>query len=147
VNADLARAVFAFLALPGVIAFALPLWLARGRPFQPIGLVALVPGLVGLFWCVRDFYVKGKGTLAPWSPPKELVVVGLYRWSRNPMYVSVLLVLVGWALGFGSRTLWIYAAIVAVGFHLRVLLNEEPFLARTHGAAWETYRGRVRRWL
>ena len=96
---------------------------------------------------MRDFYVKGKGTLAPWSPPQRLVVVGLYRWSRNPMYVSVLLILLGWAIGFGSRTLFGYAGIVAVGFHLRVVLAEEPFLARTHGEAWESYRQSVRRWL
>jgi len=63
------------------------------------------------------------------------VVVGLYEYSRNPMYVAVLIMLVGWAIAYASTTLWIYAAAVAVIFHLRVLLHEEPFLTRVHGTA------------
>ena len=107
----------------------------------------MILGTVLLLWCVRDFYVAGKGTLAPWSPPRNLVVVGLYRWSRNPMYIAVLLILIGWALAFESRGLWTYVAGIAVAFHLRVVLYEEPWLARTHGTAWDKYRARVRRWL
>jgi protein-S-isoprenylcysteine O-methyltransferase Ste14 len=64
---------------------------------HPAGFFVLIVGTLGLLWCVRDFYVRGKGTLAPWSPPQNLVVVGLYRYSRNPMYVCVVLVLLGWA--------------------------------------------------
>jgi protein-S-isoprenylcysteine O-methyltransferase Ste14 len=100
-----------------------------------------------LLWCVRDFYVAGRGTLAPWSPPRRLVTVGPYRLSRNPMYVAVLLILCGWALTFASPTFWFYMACVAVAFHLRVVFFEEPWLARTHGAAWLAYRNRVPRWL
>jgi protein-S-isoprenylcysteine O-methyltransferase Ste14 len=96
---------------------------------------------------VRDFYVAGRGSLAPWAPPERLVVIGLYRLSRNPMYIAVLLVLVGWATMFASRTLWVCAALLAIAFHLRVVFGEEPWLARTHGAEWTTYRGRVPRWL
>jgi protein-S-isoprenylcysteine O-methyltransferase Ste14 len=148
---DFARALFAFLALPGVVAYAAPLWLARADPSAPAfrarGWPLVLLGSFLLLWCVRDFYVTGKGTLAPWAPPKRLVVVGLYRWSRNPIYIAVVLILVGWALGFGSRVLYVYAGIVALGFHLRVVLGEEPFLARTHGEAWERYRARVPRWL
>ena len=100
-----------------------------------------------LLWCVRDFYVVGRGSLAPWSPPKNLVTTGLYRFTRNPMYVAVLTILCGWALYFDSRTLWTYAAIVAIAFHLRVIYGEEPWLARTHGEAWIAYRAKVPRWL
>jgi protein-S-isoprenylcysteine O-methyltransferase Ste14 len=100
-----------------------------------------------LGWCVRDFYVLGKGTLAPWDPPKRLVVLGLYRYSRNPMYVGVLCIVIGWALGFRSQSLAIYAASLLVLFHLRVVFFEEPFLARTHGAEWDRYKASVRRWL
>ena len=81
------------------------------------------------------------------APPQKLVVTGLYRFSRNPMYVAVSLILFGWAACFGSRQLLVYAAIVAVVFHLRVIFGEEPWLARTHGAAWEAYTARVPRWL
>src|SRR5687767_4930613 len=123
------RALLAFLALPGIVAFLVPLTVLSGpdatwRTFQLVGLLALVPGLVLLFWCIREFYVAGKGTLAPWEPPRRLVVSGPYRFSRNPMYVAVLLVLIGWAAGFQSRALSIYAATMAVVFHLRVILAE-----------------------
>ena len=144
------RAVIAFLALPGMVAFVIPvawLWQADHTQLaQPLGLLLLAFGVLGLFWCVRDFYVSGKGTLAPWAPPKTLVVVGLYRYSRNPMYVSVALVLVGWAVSFGARALLIYALVVVVAFHLRVVLGEEPWLARTHGEQWEQYCAHVPRW-
>ena len=112
----------------------------------PYGLALIALGTFGLLWCVRDFYVSGKGTLAPWAPPQTLVVVGLYRYSRNPMYVCVLVVLLGWAVSFGSVGLLGYAVAVGVAFHLRVVLGEEPWLGRTHGAAWQQYTRRVRRW-
>jgi protein-S-isoprenylcysteine O-methyltransferase Ste14 len=146
------RALLAFLALPGVVAIALPAWFAadtlrNGGRFHAVGLLPMVAGLTLLLWCVRDFYVAGKGTLAPWSPPKQLVTTGLYRYSRNPMYVAVATMLAGWALAFASPRLAIYAGIVVVAFQLRVVFGEEPWLAGTHGAAWEEYRARVPRWL
>ena len=145
-----AKALLAFLALPGVVSLAVPVsWLlAAGRTqvVQPLGLVPLVPGCVALVWCVRDFYVRGKGTLAPWSPPAHLVILGLYRYTRNPMYVAVTLMLLGWAVSFWLPGLYVYAIVVAIAFHLRVVLGEEPWLARTHGAAWHEYARRVPRW-
>jgi protein-S-isoprenylcysteine O-methyltransferase Ste14 len=144
------RAVLAFLALPGVVAFLAPWLLVRpisGRPIDLRGLVLLLPGLALLFWCVGMFYVSGKGTLAPWAPPRHLVTTGPYRYSRNPMYVAVVLVLWGWAAIFHSRGLVVYAAFVMVAFPLRVVLGEEPWLARTHGDAWTRYAASVPRWL
>lgn len=143
-----ARALAAFLLLPGLVAFVVP-WLLRptDAPFDPLALPVLGLGVGLLLWCVRDFYVIGRGTLAPWAPPERLVVVGLYRYSRNPMYLAVLLVLCGWTLAFRSPTLGAYAAAVAVAFHLRVILGEEPWLARTHGDTWTAYKASVPRWL
>lgn len=144
------RAVIAFLALPGVVAFLVPVvWatFARLHLHWPFGLTLVALGTVGLLWCVRDFYVSGKGTLAPWAPPRQLVIVGLYRYSRNPMYVAVTVILLGWAVSFRSSGLLLYALAVMVAFHLRVVLGEEPWLARTHGVLWEQYTRRVRRWL
>ncbi len=150
-RASFTRSFVAFLALPGVVAFAVPaIWLAATQGFRgprPLGLPLVASGIAGLLWCVRDFHVRGRGSLAPWAPPRELVVVGLYRWSRNPMYLSVLVLLLGWAATFTSRGLAIYAAGVAVAFHLRVVLGEEPWLARTHGESWQRYAARVPRWL
>jgi protein-S-isoprenylcysteine O-methyltransferase Ste14 len=144
------RALLAFLALPGVVAFAVPLaWLAatsHTQLVQPLGLVPLGLGCVALLWCVRDFYVRGRGTVAPWSPPVHLVVVGLYRYTRNPIYIAVTFILLGWAVSFSLPGLYIYTIVVAVAFHLRVVLAEEPWLARTHGAHWNEYACRVPRW-
>lgn len=145
------RALLAFLAMPGIVAFGVPLLLFGGasrlRAITIDGLIELAIGTVVVLWCVRDFYVSGKGTLAPWSPPTNLVVVGLYRWSRNPMYIGVLLIVIGWALAFRSRGLGMYAALLAIAFHLRVILGEEPWLARTHGEQWTNYVRAVPRWL
>lgn len=144
------RALIAFVAMPGMAAFVIPAaWLwhtSHLKLVQPFGLVPVVLGLIALLWCVRDFYVSGKGTLAPWAPPERLVVVGLYRYSRNPMYVAVTLVLLGWAVSFGSMSLLAYALVVVAAFHLRVVLGEEPWLARTHGSDWGQYARRVPRW-
>jgi len=148
--AMLLNALLAFLLLPGVVAFALPVfWLiSQEAPLrQPWALAALGLGTLGLLACVIDFYRHGRGTLAPWAPPRHLVVTGLYRFSRNPMYLSVLLILVGWAWAFALGALWYYAACVAAALHLRVVLGEEPGLARRHGQAWSAYASRVRRWL
>lgn len=145
------RAALAFLALPGVIAFVVPAVIVGDRlsirSFGPLGLILLLPGLSLLLWCVVAFYREGRGTLAPWDPPRALVVTGAYRQSRNPMYVAVALLLWAWALGFWSRDLAVYASIVMVAFHLRVVFGEEPWLARIHGAAWVNYKREVPRWI
>lgn len=131
------------------MAFLLPgAWarFARLTLQWPIGLVLVALGTVALLWCVRDFYLSGKGTLAPWAPPQHLVVVGLYRYSRNPMYVAVAVILFGWAAAFRSAGLLAYALAIVVAFHLRIVFGEEPWLARRYGAAWQQYTRRVRRW-
>jgi protein-S-isoprenylcysteine O-methyltransferase Ste14 len=145
------RAVVAFLALPGIVAFVLPLGLAMSntpRPrFDPLGLPVAALGVILLLWCVRDFYVAGQGTLAPWAPPKRLVVVGLYRLSRNPMYIAVLLILWGWAISFHSRLLAIYAVAMMLAFHFRIVSYEEPWLLRRFGKEWIRYSTEVPRWI
>ena len=145
------RALIAFLALPGVVAFLVPaivVW-RRGAAsgVRPLGMVHLALGVAALLWCVREFYVAGKGTLAPWSPPVHLVVSGPYRYSRNPMYLAVLTVVTGWAHAFASWGLLPYAGALLVAFELRIRHGEEPWLSRRHGAAWIAYAARVRRWL
>ena len=150
-NRLLVQSVFAFLVLPGTVAFLVPLGLLAPGGIEsfvePAALVPLGTGAALLLWCVREFYVFGRGTLAPWAPPVNLVTSGPYRFSRNPIYVAVLLVLAGWAWGFGSTRLALYAVAILLAFHLRVLLHEEPFLHRTHGADWLRYRAQVPRWL
>lgn len=146
-----ARALFAFLVLPGTIGVAIPLLLIepdwRGRGFNLLAVVPLVLGFSLLLSCVREFYVRGKGTLAPWSPPLHLVTSGPYRWSRNPMYVAMSSLLLGWAWAFQSLPLIWYALFMIAAFHVRILLGEEPRLAREFGDAWLSYRARAPRWL
>jgi protein-S-isoprenylcysteine O-methyltransferase Ste14/pimeloyl-ACP methyl ester carboxylesterase len=142
------RAVLAFVALPGLIAYAIPLFVLprNGAWFWP-ALGPLVAGTVLLLWCVREFLVVGKGTLAPWDPPRALVSSGLYAITRNPMYLAVSLVLAGWAMAFLSAAHLAYAVIVMVLFHVRVVFFEEPWLSRTHRKEWLAYSAAVPRWL
>ncbi len=145
------RALLAFLVLPGVVAFVMPPVLAfidpwRTGVFLPGALVMFL-GMLLLVWCVRDFYVSGKGTLAPWDPPTKLVVVGLYRYMRNPMYVGVITLVVGWSVVLTSPVLMLYALILAIGFHIRVLTHEEPWLESQFGSEWRQYRAQVGRWI
>jgi protein-S-isoprenylcysteine O-methyltransferase Ste14 len=146
----LVRAWAAFLLLPGIVAFLVPLLIVgpeRWAFASPWGAVPLLAGVVLLLACVREFYAIGRGTLAPWAPPTALVVTGAYRWSRNPIYLGVLLILAGWAVGYRSWPLTIYTVLVMAALHLRVVLHEEPRLTRTFGDAWNRYRERAPRWL
>jgi protein-S-isoprenylcysteine O-methyltransferase Ste14 len=139
----------AFLALPAVVGGVLQ-WLLFGNdPWEmretSLGWPVLLFGASVLMWCVRDFYRIGRGNLAPWDPPKKLV--GLYRFMRNPMYVGVLMWVAGWSLVAGSPLLAAYAGVLAIAFHLRVILYEEPTLARKFGVDWTQYRTSVNRWV
>jgi protein-S-isoprenylcysteine O-methyltransferase Ste14 len=134
-----------------MVAGLIPIFLMRGHAphaaWLPVSAPMLAVGIFALLWCVRDFYVSGRGTLAPWDPPKRLVIVGLYRLMRNPMYVAVLTILLGWALLYRSWLLLAYASVVATAFHFRVVLHEEPWLKRQFGADWDLYAAGVPRWL
>ena len=142
----LLRAILAFLALPALVGFVIPLWLGTSthRPMRYFvtAAVLLSLGTLLLLWCVREFYRAGRGTLAPWDPPRNLVTSGPYRVSRNPMYIGVVTILASWCALWASRTLIIYSVSFAIGFHLRVVLYEEPW-----GAQWDAYRARVPRWV
>jgi protein-S-isoprenylcysteine O-methyltransferase Ste14 len=144
-------ALFAFIALPGIVAGLVPWAIVTFDPGRSAGhtwgWIVLALGIVMVLWCVCDFYVSGRGTLAPWDPPKRLVIVGLYRFTRNPMYLGVLLTIAGARIGFGSPLLKWYFVGLVVAFHLRVVLNEEAWLLQKFASEWERYREHVPRWL
>ena len=146
-----ARALFAVALLPGIFVGILPWAIAAHDPSRveghDIGTILLGAGIGVYILCVRDFLVIGRGTLAPWDPPRRLVVVGLYNYVRNPMYIGALLMLLGAAICTGSLLVLAYAAIAAVAIHLRVVFFEERVLARLFPDDWATYSASVSRWL
>ena len=144
------RAILAFLALPALVAGLFP-WLISRIPATLLfrsfyGLTLLVVGSGILLSAVVSFYRRGRGSLAPWDPPKHLVIQDLYRFTRNPMYVGVIALVWGWALVTGSPWNYVYAIVVPVVFHLRVVLYEEKEMLRLFGQEWNSYRKAVPRW-
>lgn len=115
---------------------------------QHVAGIALVgAGATLVLWCVLTFAFAGKGTPAPFDPPRRLVAKGPYRFVRNPMYIGATLALAGAAAYFDSLPLLGYAALFIVASHLLVVTYEEPALRDTFGQDYEAYCARVRRWL
>jgi protein-S-isoprenylcysteine O-methyltransferase Ste14 len=100
-----------------------------------------------MLWCWYEFVTRGRGTPMPIDPPRRLVVVGPYRYVRNPMYVAGLLVLLGQATLYGAVSLLWYAAGFALATHLFVVGYEERTLRRRFGADYDAYRAAVGRWI
>ena len=121
-----------------------PMSLGAGRW---AGVLLAAAGFLAYLACVYDFLTAGRGTPAPYDPPRRLVARRLYRHVRNPMYLSLLSALLGEAIYFQSARLIAYAAVVALAVHLFVVLYEEPTLTRRFGAGYEAYRQRVPRWI
>jgi len=140
------------LIVPGTVGVYLPLLLSRHRI---VGSGASLAAAVLLFavggaiysWCVFDFATFGRGTPFPLDAPTKLVRRGLYRYTRNPMYVGVLCVIFGWASLFRSETVAIYGAIVALCFYSFVVFGEEPALRKRFGTDYEQYCLEVPRFL
>jgi protein-S-isoprenylcysteine O-methyltransferase Ste14 len=153
--AAVGSAVF-FLLAPGLVAGLIPYWLSGWQartptpgwlPVRIVGCAFIVAGLVVLVSAFVRFVREGSGTPAPVAPTERLVVGGLYRYVRNPMYVAVISVIVGQALALGNGRLLAYAAIVWGMFATFVKLYEEPTLERRYGAEYDAYRRAVRAWL
>lgn len=151
------RNLFFTILQPGMVAGLIPYWIA-GSPgtgtfknnlssFQYIAIFIFAAGIAILFYCISMFAVKGKGTLSPADPTKKLVVSGLYKFSRNPMYIGVMLMLIGEAIFFNSGGLWIYTSIVFIAFNLFIVLHEEPRLKEDFGTEYQQYSKAVRRWV
>ena len=116
-------------------------------PIRFLGLLPILMGAVTYLWCAWDFTFTGRGTPAPIDPPKELVVKGLYRYVRNPMYVGITLILLGEALLFEAAVLFLYAGLLLVCAHLFIVYYEEPTLRRLFEASYESYCKSVSRWI
>jgi protein-S-isoprenylcysteine O-methyltransferase Ste14 len=116
-------------------------------PSAITGMALATAGALLALWCVVTFALVGKGTPAPFDPPRRLVVTGPYRYLRNPMYLGAVLALAGAALFYSSVALLAYAVLFLSAAHFFVLGYEEPTLTRLFGEDYHAYRTRVRRWL
>jgi protein-S-isoprenylcysteine O-methyltransferase Ste14 len=140
------------LAVPGLGAVALPWWILTGSGGAPVptrwyAIGVIAAGAAVYLACVWAFADVGRGTPGPWDPPRHFVAVGPYRWVRNPIYLAALMVVLGEAWLFVSRSLLIYAGAMAIFFHVFVIWYEEPTLRRAFGQTYVEYTRRVRRWL
>jgi len=149
------RSVLFVILIPGTVVGYIPLQILLNAQqsmvpvWSPTSLLAgalFLAGVSVLLWCVWDFFAAGRGTLAPFDPPKILVARGLYRFTRNPMYNGVLAALAGEAWLFRSVALLEYAALMFLLFHLVVVLYEEPALESQFGESYRAYRRAVPRW-
>lgn len=117
---------------------------------QVFGYVSIPLFMVGtccILWCSADMIQKGKGTPAHFDPPKRLIVNGLYRYTRNPIYVGALSVLCSYALWFGSGLAAVYFFLFLLAYQILITFIEEPILRNTFGQEYEEYCKKVPRWL
>jgi protein-S-isoprenylcysteine O-methyltransferase Ste14 len=143
-----------FAMAPGVVAGLVP-WMLTGWevenrywvPLRLLGAVLVAAGAVVLIQAFARFVSEGVGTPAPIAPTEHLVIGGLYRYVRNPMYLAVLAVIIGQALILGEPVLLVYGAVVATAFVVFVKLYEEPYLWERYGEDYESYRRAVPAWL
>ena len=155
ITAVLGSALF-FIVAPVTVAGVIP-WLITHWEFQPpflaveatrlAGVALIIAGVPGVLDSFARFALEGLGTPAPIAPPRNLVVSGLYRYVRNPIYVAVVAVILGQALLFGDWRLFWYGALLWLFFHVWVLVIEEPTLEQTFGAEYESFRTNVPRWI
>jgi len=154
-SAVLGSALF-FAVAPTSVAGLMPWWIT-GWEFRPpvfdlaatraVGIVLIAAGLLVLVDSFTRFALQGLGTPAPIAPTQHLVVTGLYRHVRNPIYVALVAIILGQALLFGDpRLLW-YAVLVWLAFHAFVVWSEEPVLLDTFGTEYEDFRANVPRWI
>jgi protein-S-isoprenylcysteine O-methyltransferase Ste14 len=148
------RNLFWTILIPGVVTAYIPSLIVAQTPPPPswgfvqwLALPVGVIGLIVLLYCILSFAVIGRGTLSPIDAPKLLVVRGLYRYVRNPMYCGVFLILIAEATFYESRSLLEYAAIWLPLAQAFVVLYEEPHLRREYGDSYDHYCQSVRRWL
>ncbi len=152
---NLIKTLFLIIVPPGIMFFLIPyLIVTWGKPEPSIWMIgrflAIATWSVGavlVIYGFKDFVVQGQGTPAPNDPPKDLVVHGLYKNVRNPMYLGIVLILIGHFLWFQARWLLLYALGMFFVFHVMVTLFEEPGLVIKFGEPYQHYRQVVPRWL
>lgn len=142
-----------FIVAPGVVAGLIPWWItdweseASSPAIRVTGIVLICIGFAALVYSFARFVVEGIGTPAPVAPTERLVVGGLYRYVRNPMYVAVVAIIVGEAALLARPLLLIYALIAGAAMAAFAHFYEEPDLAIRFGESYENYRRNVPGWV
>jgi protein-S-isoprenylcysteine O-methyltransferase Ste14 len=139
--------LLAFLIPAQIVAATPPAWTVDVGAIRFLAPMAWTAGAATALWAATMFVVVGRGTPTSAAPPRDLVVQGLYRWVRNPMYVGGLLVVLGHLLWSGALTLLLYLAALFALFHAFIVLYEEPRLRGRFGAAYGRYARHVPRWI
>lgn len=154
-SASLVTVLF-ILVVPTIVVGFVPWLITRWQlasaawdpvPLRLAGALLLAAGVAAALDSMRRFVWEGRGTPAPPLPPETLVVTGLYRYVRNPMYVSIVLILAGEGLLLASGGVFFYAACAWLATHLFICLYEEPTLRRSFGPSYRTYCAHVPRWI
>ncbi len=144
------------ILMPGLVAGLIPYLIVRDELnkdlfplhwFHYLGVILFVIGLVVLIFCIFKFAIEGRGTLSPTDPTKRLVVTGLYRFSRNPMYIGVIIMLIGEAIFTLVVDLWIYSGVVFLLFNFFIMTIEEPRLKKDFVEEYKQYCIKVMRWI
>jgi len=148
---NIIRQIISFV-LPVTVLIIIPLYIENDISVKHIpafvsGIVLKCAGLFILVLTISTFIRIGKGTLAPWSPPKKLIVVGIYGYVRNPMITGVLIVLTGESMAILSVNILIEVVIFFIINNIWFLLYEEPDLKRRFGDEYQDYKRNVPRWL
>jgi protein-S-isoprenylcysteine O-methyltransferase Ste14 len=141
-------ALSVFVASPFVILFFTNGYLTfHIGIFKFLGVIPVILGAAFALWVVLSFAFVGKGTPAPFDPTKKLVTEGLFKYSRNPMYLGAVLVLFGETIFFQSLQILVLTILFWIFFHVFVVYYEEPNLRQRFGGAYEKYLKTVPRWL
>jgi len=141
---------------PGIVAILIPFWLSE-RSLKTIfpqrfalnhfsGFSIFAIGFILMLTCIASFAIRGKGTLSPADPTKKLVISGPYRYSRNPMYIGVMMMLIGESIFFQSYVLVAYSLFIFIAFNIFIIFFEEPRLQDDFGSEYIEYIKKVRRW-
>lgn len=154
-NTILGSAVF-FVVAPLLLSGFVPWWITRWEfrsaffgyeLTRTIGLLLIFSGVPGIVDSFARFALQGLGTPAPVAPTQKLIVTGLYRYARNPMYISVIAIIFGQALLLSDQRLLWYGVLFFLACHIFVVVYEEPTLRHSFGNEYEAYRANVPRWI
>lgn len=149
------KTILITILVPGTAVFVVPYFIVKASGFPLIygplqlilGILLIIIGTCGFVWVSQAFVRFGKGTPAPFDPPKQFVVKGLYRFVRNPMYIGALTAILGESILFSSWQVLLYGVFLFLAFHILIIFYEEKSLEKRFGEPYTHYLRSVPRWI